>query len=163
MIQDRIGLIRALRDYGWEKVGWFVPLAVTLEGCSAAEAAWQPPGGGNTIWQTVNHINFYNERLVCQMTGRPFEAKISSNDDTFGAPGDPADTDGWQGTLERTRQIAEELNGLFAAAQDSELDLPAGKVSRVEAIASWIMHDSYHTGQIALLRKMQGWKGHNWE
>lgn len=161
MIQDRIGLIRALRAYGWEKVGWFVPLAVTLEGCTAAEAAWQPPGGGNTIWQTVNHINHYNEHLICRMMDRPFET-FGTNEETFGAPGNPEDAASWQATLGQTHRIAEELNGLFGAASDAELDVMIGDASRVDRLASWIMHDTYHTGQIALLRKMQGWKGHTW-
>lgn len=165
MIQDRIGLIRTLRDYGWDKVGWFVPLAVALEGVSPVEAAWQPPGGGNTIWQTVNHINFYNEQFLCRLTNTPFEARVETNDDTFGAPGDPEDLAGWQVTLERTRRVAEGLNQFFAAANDADLDLYAGRGTRtqIEGIAAWIMHDAYHTGQIALLRKQQAWRGHKWE
>ncbi|HWI52580.1 MAG TPA: DinB family protein [Symbiobacteriaceae bacterium] len=165
MIHDRISLIRTLREYSWDKVGWFVPLAEALEGLTAVEAAWQPPGGGNTIWQTVNHLNFYNEQYLARLTNQPFEAKIETNDDTFGAPGDPADSAGWQATLERTRRVAEGLNQFFAAASDADLDQPTGNGNRtrVEGLVAWIMHDAYHTGQIALLRKQQAWKGHKWE
>lgn len=162
LIQDRIGLICALRAYSWDKVGWFVPLAVALEGVGPAEAAWQPPGGGNTIWQTVNHINFYNEQLLGRMTNTPVDAPIATNDDTFGAPGDPEDQAGWQATLEKTRRVNEGLNKLFEAASDADLDQKAGENTRVEGLASWIMHDAYHTGQIALIRKQQKWKGYDW-
>jgi uncharacterized damage-inducible protein DinB len=158
VINDRIGLVRALRDYNWDKVGWFVPLAVALEGVTPAEAAWQPPGGGNTIWQTLNHINYYNEG----MTGQPLEAPTATNDDTFGTPGDPEDGAGWQATLERTRLIAEGLSKVYAEASDLDLDKPAGNTTRIESLAAWIMHDAYHTGQIALLRKQQAWKGYPW-
>lgn len=162
LIGNRIELIRTLRAHSWNKVGWFVPLAEALEGLTAKEAAWAPPGGGNTIWQTVKHINFYNEQLICRMTGTPFEANIETNDDTFGPSGDPEDQAGWQETVARTHFLAERLGQLFAEANEADLDVPAGNSTRIDGLAAWIMHDTYHTGQIVLLRKMQGWQGHNW-
>lgn len=146
-----------LREYSWDREGWFAPLAAALEGLGPAEAAWRPPGGGNTIWQTVNHVNYYNERLLCRLTGRTFAGPaLSNNDATFGDPGDPGDASGWQATLERTRRIAEGLRQALAERTDADLDKPLSSASLGEELTAWIMHDAYHTGQIVLIRKQQG-------
>ncbi|MGV3489012.1 MAG: DinB family protein, partial [Tuberibacillus sp.] len=120
-------------------------------GISASVAAWQPPGGGNTIWQTVNHINFYNSLMIKRFKGIQAPMTVSTNTDTFGAPGDPNDQEGWEKTLEEAKTIAEDMKKVFEDL--TEKDLETNDLG--EKIASWIMHDSYHTGQIVLLRKMQ--------
>lgn len=164
MSRVRIDLLLKLRDYSWDQVGWFLPLAQAIEGLTAAEAAWQPPGGGNTIWQTVNHINFYNERLLARLTKTPFEG-VNNNDETFQGPGNPEDTAGWQATLERTNRIAIELRQVLAELTDADLEQKVGNGAHTvgDGLTSWVMHDAHHTGQIVLIRKMQGWKGHHWE
>lgn len=156
MNRDRIDLLLMQRDYSWDKEEWFLPLAPALEGVGPAEAAWQPPGGGNTIWQTVNHLNYYNERLLCRLTGTLFGLKLPNNDATFGEPGNPEDATGWQGTLERTRRIAEGLRNALAERSDADLDKRLSSASLGEELTLWIMHDAYHTGQIVLIRKQQG-------
>lgn len=144
MDRDMMDLLLVQRDHSWEQEGWFPPLAAALEGVGPAEAAWRPPGGGNTIWQTVNHLNYYNERLLCRLTGMPFGPELD-NDATFGEPGNPEDAVGWQAALERTRRIAQGLRTALAER---------GKADR--NLALWVMHDAYHTGQIVLIRKQQG-------
>lgn len=159
MSRERAGLLLTLWAYGWDDEQWFVPLAKALEGVGAAEAAWQPAGGGNTIWQTVNHLNFYNERMLCRLTGTTAPAGPGSNTATFSEPGDPADAAGWQATLDRTRSIAEGMRAALARLSDADLDgpwPPSGKSTVGTELARWLMHDAYHTGQIVLLRKQQG-------
>lgn len=156
MSEDRIGLLRRLRGLTWDKEEWFVPLAASLEGLTAAEAAWRPPGGGNTIWQTVNHINYYDERLLCRLTERPFGPVLPDNDATFGEPGNPDDGTGWQEAVQRTRRVAAGLRTALDARSDADLEQPLSGSSLGEYLTAWIMHDAYHTGQIVLMRKQQG-------
>lgn len=148
-------VFRAQREVGWAKEEWFVPLSAALEGLGALEAAWQPPGAGNTIWQTVNHINYWNERMLFYMTDAPLPKSIT-NDETFGEPGDPNDSAGWAATLERTQQIADQLKSVLAELTDADLTRKLGSITFGESLPSWLLHDSYHTGQIVLLRKLQG-------
>lgn len=146
---------RMQRELSWEKEEWFVPLAKALEGVGAAEAAWQPPGGGNTIWQTVNHINYWNHRMLGYMTGATMPKGIT-NDETFGEPGSPDDTAGWAATMERTQQVAERVRAVLAELTDADLAKPLGSGTYGAALPSWLTHDAYHTGQIVLIRKQQG-------
>lgn len=159
MKRDRIGLLLQQKDHTWDKEDWFVPLAAALDGVGAAEAAWRPPGGGNTIWQTVNHVNYYNERVLSRLTGSPSGPSAENNDTTFGDPGDPRDTAGWQAALERTRHVAEGLRQALSERTDADLDQPRAASNSTplgELLAAWVMHDAYHTGQIVLIRKQQG-------
>jgi uncharacterized damage-inducible protein DinB len=151
----RLSLLLSLREQSWNKEGgWSIPLATALEGLSAANASWQPPQGGYSIKQLVNHINYYNERLSCKLGGRPFHGEAKTNLDTFG-PSAGADEEQWQALLSRTAQIAEALHKSLAAMTEEDLDRPYGEDTLEQYLVSWITHDSYHTGQIVLLRKLQ--------
>lgn len=151
MKRDTVDVLHMLGKHSWDEEGWFVPLADALEGVGSVEAAWQPPGGGNTIWQTVNHLNYYNGRFLARLNGSPFE-EAPNNTSTFGEPGNPEDTDGWQVTLENTRRTAERLRQVLAERSHADLD----EEDLGEKLAHLFMHDIHHTGQIVLIRKQQG-------
>lgn len=158
MSRTRIDLLLHQKDHTWAQEEWFIPLAGALEGVGAAEAAWQPPGAGNTIWQTVNHCNYYNERLLCKLTGRLFN-RVENNVATFGEPGNPEDAEGWAASLAHTRRVNEELRGVLAELTDEDLEQGRGSYGPgvlAQDLPLWVMHDAYHAGQILLIRKMQG-------
>lgn len=62
-------------------------LSKAIENLTAAQAAWQPPGGGNTIWQNLNHLNYFNERSLEKVKGDVPGKALDTNEETFGAPG----------------------------------------------------------------------------
>lgn len=146
-------------------------LESALEGLNSTDASWQPPGGGNTIWQTVKHLNYYNDLLVRQIYDTT-TGKEASNDkptfgdigetvdskwkeilseDTFGDGGDPADSEKWEAFMVDTRRICEDLRRSLAQVKDSQLD-----EELVGRLARQILHNVYHIGQIVLIRKQQG-------
>jgi len=156
-LPDRIGLLRLMHAFNWDREGWYLPLAEAVKGLSAREAAWQPPGGGNTIWQTLNHLNFYNELMVNRITNTPGGPAVETNEETFGATGDPEDEEGWAAAVVRAHELAERVDAAVGKLTEAELgrQLQNGG-TMAEALVSWLMHDAYHTGQIVLLRKLQG-------
>lgn len=156
MSRPKMELFAKLWDYNWDEEAWFLPLAQALEGVTPAQAVWQPPGGGNTIRQTLEHLNYYNERLLCRLTGTTFALSAANNDDTFGGAGDPADADGWQAELDRTKRIGEGLRKALAAMADADLATAVGTHTVGDTLTAWVMHTAYHTGQIVLIRKQQG-------
>ncbi|MBD0382424.1 DinB family protein [Paenibacillus sedimenti] len=144
-------------DHIWDKEEWTVPVATALEGLTAKEAAWVPPGGANTIWQTLNHMNYYNERLLCRLTGTSFDKPArSTNEGTFGHPGDPEDSEGWQAAVGQAKSIAQDLRTTLAALTDKDLERPYVSSTLGHELPIWIMHDAYHAGQIVLVRKLLG-------
>jgi hypothetical protein len=158
-------------DFCWDTETWFLPLESALEGLNSTDASWQPPGGGNTIWQTVNHLNYYNAVLVRQINdatpgkkasdkkaaygdiGEPADPKwkaiLAVN--TFGDAGDPADSKKWKAVLAETHLICGDLRKSLAQINDSQLD-----EELVGGLARQIMHNVYHIGQIVFIRKQQG-------
>lgn len=156
MSRSQVEFLRLTREYSWDKEAWFPPLADGLKDLTVAQAAWQPTGGGNTIWQIVNHLNYYNQRLLHRITGEPLGPALADNYATFGAGDQAADEAAWQSTVEQTRAIAAGWARVLAELTDADLDRPLPQGTLGEALVAWIGHDAYHTGQIVLLRKQQG-------
>ncbi|MFD0694606.1 DinB family protein [Paenibacillus sp. GCM10027628] len=156
MSQFRINQLLLQWDHIWEKEEWTVPVSAALEGVTAKEAAWVPPGGGNTIWQTLNHMNYYNERLLSRLTDTSFDKTANTNEETFGQPGNPEDLAGWQAAVQQAQSIAQNLRAALAALTDSDLERPYASSTLGNELPLWIMHDAYHAGQIVLTRKLLG-------
>lgn len=156
-------MLARLHKLSWGSDHWFAGLTIALDGVDARQAAWQPPGGGNTIWQTLNHLNFYDGGILERLQGRP--GTHGSNDDTFGEPGDPADDAGWARAVAEAHRIGAELQDALAALDEGDLDKPfrpawpfqaEAQESTLEALSAWVLHDGYPTGQILLIRKQLG-------
>ncbi|GGB47285.1 DinB family protein [Fictibacillus barbaricus] len=168
---ELMDIFRMEFDFSWDTETWFLPLESALESLSSTDASWQPPGGGNTIWQTVNHLNYYNALLVRQINDTTPRKKASNTKatfgdigeqpdsrwkavlavNTFGDIGDPADSEKWKAVLTETRLICENLRKSLAQVNDSQLE-----EELVGGLARQILHNVYHIGQIVLIRKQQG-------
>jgi hypothetical protein len=170
----KMGLIDAFRmefDFCWDTETWFLPLERTLEGVGPREASWEPPGGGNTIWQTVKHLNVYNALLIRQMNdatsgkgvsvenasfgdiGGPVDPKWKSTFemDTFGDSGDPTDSEKWKEVVTETHLICENVCKSLAQVDESHMQEELAGI-----LARQILHNAYHIGQIVFIRKQQG-------
>ncbi|MBW3111512.1 MULTISPECIES: DinB family protein [Bacillaceae] len=170
----KLGLMDTFRmefDFCWNTEAWFLPLEPALEGLSSLDASWQPPGGGNSIWQTVNHLNYYNSLLVRQVNdlrsgkrvshkktsfgdiGRPADPiwKSILEENTFGDTGDSADSENWKEVLAETHLICENVHKSLSKVDESQI-----QEELVGILARQVLHNAYHIGQIVLLRKQQG-------
>ena len=168
---ELMDIFRMEFDFSWDTETWFLPLEPALKGLNSTDANWNPPGGGNTIWQTVNHLNYYNAILVKQINSptprkKEFNNKVTFGDigepvseewkallgeNTFGDVGDPADSEKWNAVLDETRLICEILRKSLAQVNDSQLE-----EELVGRLVRQILHNVYHIGQIVLIRKQQG-------
>lgn len=152
---NRIELLVHKLDHAHQQEDWHPPLSLCLNGLTAEQANWKPQGeASNSVWETVNHLLFYKERLLARLKGMPFHLSAEDNDATFtvSSVNDAA----WQAVVERTDAVYRELRDALAALADEEFDRPLPKVSLGQQVISIIMHEAYHTGQIVLLRKLQG-------
>lgn len=156
MSQVQINQLLLQWDHIWEKEEWTVPVIAALDGITPQEAAWIPPGNANTIWQTLNHMNYYNERLLCRLTNTGFDKTAATNEDTFGHPGNPEDMEGWQTAVQHARSVAQDLRATIAALSDNDLERPYASSTLGHELPIWILHDAYHAGQIVLVRKLLG-------
>jgi len=146
-------LMLAAWDDLWTNGRWAAPWRRTLEGLTAAQAAWKPgqsmSGGGgksdrHSIWQIVHHIVFWRGYVIDRMRGGPTlpDAEIAAR--TFEEP-KRADDASWKKTVEA-----------FAASQQRVREALAADSCNVDRVRGMPYHDCYHIGQIMTLRALQG-------
>jgi len=139
---DREMLLRHW-DEAWSEGLWAAPWNRALEGLTAAEAMWSPQPERHCIWQCINHILFWREVALRRLKGEKVEAAERQRRN-------------WEMPRETTGAALEDLRRAWershqdvrAAIADARHDL-----STLQFVA---YHDSYHVGQIMLLRAMQG-------
>lgn len=152
-------------DVHWHKTEWFVSVEAALSGVTAKEASWTQPGAGYTIWQIVNHLVFCNVDVIQRFTGKGEPLQADDNDATFGEPGDPHDEAGWVSTVEKLYETLGNFQQILASLDDEKLEVPyqEGRSPTGRLLGNIMMHDSYHLGQIVLLRKLQkSWTPVDW-
>ncbi|KIL34710.1 hypothetical protein SD71_16690 [Cohnella kolymensis] len=155
-----------LLSYQWDRCydgqeDWYPPLADALKDVTAEQAHWRPAGEKvNTIWENVNHLVYYKERFLKRLNGEESSYPPGvTNDDTFAVPSTaPSD---WTETLARLRSVHYGIRDHIAAMDEKDFD----RLVPTNSVGMWlsglIMHDAYHTGQIIMLRKLQGsWPSH---
>ena len=152
-------------DMHWHENDWFASMDQALHGVIAAEAAWTSSGISNSIWQIVNHLIFWNEDVIHRIKGTENPHNAESNEETFGNPGDPEDEIGWAQTVQRLHEVMNHLKTVIADLDDEKLTAPyaPNRYSTARLLSNIMMHDTYHVGQIVLLRKLQSsWSGVDW-
>ena len=125
---------------------WFVPVKPALDGVTAAQASWKPQGGDHSIGQLANHLLFWNSQQLAKFKGVAPAKFDGNNDETFNA----FDQARWNEVREKLDRVLTELEKLVAGADEKTLQSWAPTLGRIAT------HNAYHTGQILLLRKMQG-------
>lgn len=131
---------------------WHGPSVLeVLEGMSAAEAASHPVAAAHSIWEIVLHLaGLY--RVVLRRLGGDGTPMTPEED----WPPVPGITEAaWAATLQNLKDAHEELLGSLADGTDDALERPVGEGSSTLYITlhGMAQHNSYHAGQIALLRK----------
>jgi len=133
--------------------------AAILADVTWQEAAWQPPGGANSIWALVLHMRAWTREVLARAKG--------------GVPGAPAEGDfppvptpsaaAWTKALASLESAHVELASAVRAMSEEQLaakvkdrpSAPAGSgISVRSMIGSLAEHDIYHSGQVAVLKRL---------
>ncbi|MFS0749351.1 DinB family protein [Oceanobacillus sp. 1P07AA] len=123
---------------------WFVSLIHSIERLTEDAADWKPSDDVNSIREIVNHLIYYNERHLNRFKNEPSDTKKVES--TF------LNRDGltWDDARER---ITKGIESWIKELQNVDMTRVE---ERAEVIAHLTIHITYHTGQIILLRKLQG-------
>ena len=115
-------------------------------------AGEKPASLPHSVWEQLDHMIFWQEYMLTQLRGEtPNVAEHAA--DSWPAEPAPADEDVWKEAVARFKK------GLETAAREAEKDLGeklAEDQSRMDLLMTIIMHNSYHAGQVALLRRALG-------
>lgn len=138
----------------YDENNWFVSLKSVLDGVGAEQAAWKPANVDNSIWESVNHIIFWNEQWLKRYRGELNEPQDVENKSTFRS----SETD-WQATIKKLDAVMNEWREKLAAIDDAKLESAVAEFYKSpwrSPLAQQNIHNAYHIGQILLLRKLQG-------
>ncbi|MFO7171800.1 MAG: DinB family protein [Bacillota bacterium] len=146
-------LTRILQD-ALEGRGSHVSPTNALDGLDWELAGRRPPGSPHSIWEILQHMIFWQDFFLAWMRGErpavPATAAASWPDRT--APEGAAE---WEGAVARFQKGLAEA--MAEAEKDLEATIPGSPGhSRADALVQLIGHNSYHLGQIVLLRRQLG-------
>ena len=128
------------------KADWFVPIDTAVDGLTAEQANWQPPGGGHSAGQLTYHLLFWNRRALQQLKGEKQEKFSGNNDETFTS----FDAKQWGDIVRQLDQVMTDYENLVKSADEKTLAADAWTIANV------CTHNAYHVGQIVYVRKLQG-------
>jgi uncharacterized damage-inducible protein DinB len=152
MLLKRVDLLLSLLDSTYDQESWYAPFREAIEGLTAEQATWKPSGKATkTIWENVNHLTYYKERLAANLEGREWTHPLDG-DETFHLTHPSSDDQEWKKLVERSETAQRKLRQALSSISDKELD----QQSLEKKLLDIMLHDAYHTGQIIQLRKMQG-------
>jgi uncharacterized damage-inducible protein DinB len=146
-----------------EQNGWHTPVTGALRSLDAATALFRPSPGLYSIWDLVNHMA-YEQGLVLHGTlgrsGRPepFAPPGHGGEPNWPAPEEPPTPQAWQRALERLYLGHRELVTAVGALSPDRLSSPppGRRAPLLKLVQGLIGHNSYHCGQIVLLRRLAG-------
>ena len=139
---------------------WHGPsLREALEGVDAKAAAARPIPGAHTIWELVLHVTAWTRETTRRVRGGP------SGNPAEGDWPEVTSTDraAWEAALAGLRQAHEELQRTLLEIAETDLDRQIGgsqtdsagrPVTFHRTVVGLLQHDTYHAGQIVLLKKL---------
>ena len=118
----RIDLLLNALDSTFDKESWYAPFKHAIEGLTAEQAMWKPPSEEtNTIWENVNHLIYYKERLAANLEGREWTNNLDGND-TFYLTKQSNDDMEWKKVVERSEDAQHNLRQVLSAISERELE-----------------------------------------
>ena len=126
-----------------------------LDGVTAAQAAAKPIPDAHSIWELVNHIIAWEQIVRQRLEG---ETLTEIPDEMNFPPVSNASEEAWQSILRALESSNQSLRGSIKKIDDAKLEeiVPGMRYTNYFMLHGAIQHDLYHTGQIALLKKLVG-------
>jgi hypothetical protein len=131
---------------------WQAGLYAQVKDLNHQQALWKPSPERNCIWEILQHINAWKWFAVESIKGNKIESMKEYN--WVPLPKEP-DEAKWKAEVEKSKKLHEEFKMLVSKASPELFNLSKENIEYYQQV---LYHDCYHTGQIGLLRVMQGIK-----
>lgn len=122
-----------------------------LHGINASMAAQAVKHNTNSIWQLVSHIIYWRCTVINRLTGSANPPPFAD----FRLP-EILDQQSWKQTLSDFESTYHLLRSVLFHFREENLDKPSLRKEQThyQLIVGCLQHDTYHLGQIMLLKKM---------
>ncbi len=131
---------------------WQASLIQQLSGLTCGQALWRPSPERHCIWEYLRHMNYWKEWAIVYVKDNE---KLNAKERNWEALPEIQNEENWQAEIEKAKLIHEHFTNV-AEKLGNEI-----YVSAKENIAFFrqvLLHDSYHNGQIGLMKALQGIK-----
>lgn len=154
---NRAGLDRLLRGlaqaYDDATTSDIEPLLHAIEGVDAELADWRTAPNQHTIREIVGHVAAWKWFVVHHLRGEPVAGPATWSFQDVAV--DPPVPGTWDEVVADLRQAQAALVQGVSKLTDARLDEPAGSRTLGLILTGMAGHDSYHAGQIVVLRRLQ--------
>ncbi|MDB5310038.1 MAG: hypothetical protein JWO38_4240 [Gemmataceae bacterium] len=156
-----LGLLLQLLDEGYDKKAWHGPnLRGGLRRVDAATATFRPGPGRHTIWEHALHAAYWKYTVRRRLTGESRGSFPLRGSDWFARPDPAVHPDDWDTAWKADLALLDDTHRRLRAAVE-QLDpkaleaVPKGaRLSNLRTLFGIALHDVYHAGQIALLKRL---------
>jgi uncharacterized damage-inducible protein DinB len=133
--------------------GAHVEVSAALDGMDWRLAGARVPGAPHTIFQLLNHMIYWQDVFLQRMTGgyAPSPAHAAEGWPGAAAPANEAE---WDGAVVRFNQALAAVQSLISVDTLDDVLPKWNHRTRHEAMTMTAGHNSYHLGQIVLLRRI---------
>jgi uncharacterized damage-inducible protein DinB len=140
----------------FEGDAWYGPaLLELLKDVDAASAAAKPLASVHSIWELVLHVAAWDGAACRRLAGEKLQLTGTANFPLVRKPTEAA----WRKTVAQAKRTHDTLVKTVAALPESRLRerVPGKKYDFYHLLHGVAQHELYHAGQIAILKKAQGW------
>lgn len=131
---------------------WQASLLKQLEDLNFQQALFKPAPDRHCIWDVVRHINYWKHWAV---TYADEGLKLNAKEENWRNLPEKPDESAWQQEINELRTLNEKCKSLAGKIGD---DIFISEDEKIIFFRQLLYHDCYHTGQVGLLRVLQGLK-----
>ena len=143
----QVSLSRALTGEGSH-----VEAKDVFDGLDWNVAGRQPEGAPHSILQLLNHLIYWQDWVVSWLDGEDPPIPEHAAGSWPGAPR-PEDAIAWDQAVQR---FVEGLERLISHVREADLFTEGDGKTRLEMLQTIALHNSYHLGQVVLMRQLLG-------
>ena len=131
---------------------WQAGLLQQISELKCEHALWKPAPGRHCIWEYVRHINYWKEWAIIYVKDG---VKMNAKEQNWEALPEKQNEENWQAEIEKTKLVHEHFTNVAQSIGD---DIYTSTEESITWFRQLLFHDCYHSGQIGLIRAMQGIK-----
>ena len=122
-----------------------------LSSVTAKQASIKPEGM-NSIWQIVNHMISWRKALITRVKGKA----VKYSDNNFISEIKVKSPKAWKETINKFRKSQRDIISFLQKSDDILLETVSSTsgYTYYELVEAILIHDSYHLGQIVLIKKL---------
>jgi hypothetical protein len=142
-------------DSAYQGKAWHGPaLKSTLRGLTVVEALFRPEPRVHNIWEIALHSAYWKYRVVRQLTSGPYPRFPLRGTNWFSRTGGIASQ--WNSEMKILDEQHKNLQAVIVTLPSTRLGLP----EIAHLVSGIALHDTYHAGQVKLIRRYQSSRKH---